>query len=252
MKQIHLFLSLAILSITIQSHAGLFDWFKGSGYSDDRVEKEMAKTPMPYQAQVQEFQESDLITKDWYAGFKYIFVINKAAQGRTAQTIRVYDNGQLKYIEKISTGRETFEMKRRTTVNHGPDNSYWSITPTGYYTPMWLSKDHRSNSWRTDMPFAMFFDIKNGLALHEVPPKALGALGNRASGGCIRQPPYLAQTLFNLVEATQGTPIPQFDINGQVARNENGEIVYTTRHQLATGQTFPTYSVLIIIQDVVD
>lgn len=252
MKQIHLFIIASVFLISFHSQAGLFGWFKGSGYSDDRVEKEMARTPRLYEAYVQQFKESDFITKEWYAGFKYVVVINKAAQGLTAQTIRVYDNQQLIMSEKISTGREQFEMKRRTTVNHGPDNSYWSMTPTGYYTPMWLSRDHKSKSWRTEMPYAMFFDIKNGLALHEVPPKAAGALGYRASGGCIRQPAYFAKMLFEMVEQTQGSAIPKFNVDGLVERTENGEIVYTTRHQLATGQTFPTYSVLLIIQDVVD
>ena len=152
MKQIHLFIIASVFLISFHSQAGLFGWFKGSGYSDDRVEKEMARTPRLYEAYVQPFKESDFITKDWYAGFKYVVVINKAAQGLTAQTIRVYDNQQLIMSEKISTGREQFEMKRRTTVNHGPDNSYWSMTPTGYYTPMWLSRDHKSKSWRTEMP----------------------------------------------------------------------------------------------------
>ena len=118
-------------------------------------------------------------------------VIDKAARGKSAQTMWVKLDGKLIHTWKVSTGREQNEEP--------PDgNDYFSGTPTGKWRPFLLKKLHRSKKWETDMPFAIFFI--GGIAIHAAPPGSEGKLGRRASGGCIRVLRSNAEKLFKLVE----------------------------------------------------
>ena len=101
------------------------------------------------------------------------------------------------------------------------------------------------------MPFAMFYDLKNGLALHQANDEVLGSLGKRASGGCTRLSPRTAQDLFYRVQMTERTPVPVIQPNGQPERDAQGNIVYTTYFK-SGGGTLPSYSALIIIHNVED
>ena len=116
--------------------------FKSNGQSKSEIERAKYLTPKPFEPNIAPFTEDDFINKPWLREFRYVFVINKANVGRTAQTIRVYDSGYLIYKDKVSTGREGFEMARASYFHKGPTKSYWSVTPVGYYQPKWLSKDH--------------------------------------------------------------------------------------------------------------
>ena len=84
-----------------------------------------------------------------------------------------------KYVWDVSTGATGFD------------------TPTGKYTPTWLSKNHKSKQYEdAPMPFAVFF--KEGIAVHGT--QAIGQLGKPASHGCVRLAPENAAVFFDLVQ----------------------------------------------------
>lgn len=202
-----------------------------------------------------QFSESDFVNKPWMRDFRLVIVVNKAATGPTAQTLRVYESTQLIYGTKISTGREGFELRRKNKSCAGaPPKSYWSQTPTGFYTPKFLSKDHKSSSWDSDMPYAVFFDIDNGLALHQAAPSYMSMLGQRASGGCVRQDKQSAEYIFNMIAATENAIVPGVNVDGTPVLDENGQVKYSkgqTWISSTTGEAikFNTFSTLIIIED---
>ena len=89
------------------------------------------------------FTPNTFETTPWTKEFRYVIVVNKATTGKDAQTIQVYEYGQLIRKEKISTGRDAFE---KAGMNHSKRDS-WTVTPTGYYTPDFLSRDHKSSAY---------------------------------------------------------------------------------------------------------
>lgn len=202
------------------------------------------------------FSERDFSVKSWMNDFKYVIVVNKSSSGPSAQSMRIYENGRLIRRVKISTGREGFELRRKKPICTGaPLQSYWSQTPTGFYTPKFLSKDHISNSWDAEMPFAIFYDVENGLALHQVSSKNQNLLGQRASGGCVRQDSVTAEEMFNRVAATEGATIPMIDVSGKPVLDESGEVRYINKQIVEDQETdeflqYSTYSALIIIEEV--
>lgn len=187
------------------------------------------------------FEETYFADKPWVSEFRYVVVVNKATKGKEAQTIKVYENGQLIRQEKVSTGRDGFEKKGE----HHSKRDSWSITPTGYYTPTWLSKDHRSSAYGgifssiiggTKMPFAIFFN--GDIALHEAPKGTERELGTKASGGCVRLPKSLSADLFQRIEETSGVKNPRFTAAGEAMLDEAGRQLYANN---------PGYSALIIV-----
>lgn len=189
------------------------------------------------------FTEDTFISEPWTKEFRYVVVVNKANTGKEAQTVKIYEYGVKIRQEKVSTGRDGFERKGE---NHAKNDS-WTVTPTGYYTPTWLSKDHRSSayggrfSWLvggTKMPFAIFFN--GGIALHEAPKGTEGMLGKKASGGCVRLPSSIAEDLFMRVQETSGVKNPRFTVEGKAMLDANGQQMYATK---------PGYGTLIIVQN---
>lgn len=95
------------------------------------------------------------------------------------QVMVVTHRGRVKYRWKVSTGRKGY------------------YTPTGTYSPKWLSRHHRSRKYNNaPMPYAIFF--RGGYAVHGT--NDLKRLGRPASHGCIRLAPKHAATLFSLVQ----------------------------------------------------
>lgn len=201
-----------------------------------------------------QFSTNDFAEKPWLRDFRYIIVVNKANKGPNKQTLRIFENGYLVLTTKVSTGREGFELKRKNQVCAGaPPKSYWSNTPTGYYQPKYLSADHKSSSWDSEMPFAVFFDVENGLALHQAYPKYEKYLGGRASGGCVRLAGGIAEDVFNRIALTEGSNAPLVNKDGTPVLDAEGKVVYSTR-QLWTSpkgrvSNFKNYSALIIVED---
>ena len=94
------------------------------------------------------------------------------------QTMVVTHRGVVKYRWKVSTGRRGY------------------YTPTGSYSPKWLSKYHRSRKYNNaPMPYAIFF--RGGYAVHGT--DQISRLGRPASHGCVRLHPGNAAKLFSLV-----------------------------------------------------
>ncbi|WP_419911309.1 L,D-transpeptidase [Hoeflea sp.] len=97
----------------------------------------------------------------------------------SSQTMVVTHRGKIKYRWKVSTGRKGY------------------YTPTGSYSPKWLSKHHRSRKYNNaPMPFAIFF--RGGYAVHGT--NEISRLGRPASHGCVRLDPNNAAKLFSLVQ----------------------------------------------------
>lgn len=105
---------------------------------------------------------------------------------QSAQRMQVYVRGVLAYDWPVSTARRGF------------------VTPNGRYrvglmAPMWRSRKYHGSP----MPYAMFF--RGGYAIHGT--YAVGALGRRASHGCIRLHPAHARALFQLTRTYGGTRV---------------------------------------------
>ena len=105
---------------------------------------------------------------------------------RSDQRMQVYVGRVPAYDWPVSTARRGF------------------VTPNGRYrvglmAPMWRSRKYHGSP----MPYAMFF--RGGYAIHGT--DAVGALGQRASHGCIRLHPAHARALFHLTRAYGGTRV---------------------------------------------
>lgn len=105
---------------------------------------------------------------------------------QSSQRMRVYVGGALAYDWPVSTARRGFVT---------PNGSY----RVGLMAPMWRSHKYHGSP----MPHAMFF--RGGYAIHGT--YATGALGRRASHGCIRLSPGHAAELFHLTRSYGGARV---------------------------------------------
>ncbi len=176
-----------------------------------------------------DFSSDYFQSKPWINEFHYVIVVNKANQGIDSQSINVYEYGQKIITSKVSTGRDQFEKKGE----HNSKRDSWTVTPTGYYTPSFLSKDHRSSAYGgifskitggTKMPFAVFFN--GDIALHQAPKGTEGDLGKKASGGCIRLSKEVAEEIFNRINEVKSARLPDFNVDGTIAVDTNGKYGY--------------------------
>ena len=198
------------------------------------LSKENSKATIPPARPVDidvDFKMSYFDTKPWIKEFQYIVIVNKAISGNDAQTIKVYQYGQLILASRVSTGRDQYEAKGE----HNAKKDSWSVTPTGYYTPSFLDINHKSTayggrwSWLkggTKMPFAIFFN--GDIALHQAPKGTESALGKNVSGGCIRLPGDIASDIFTRVQETGGARIPLFKVDGTIIEDSKGNYNYRT------------------------
>lgn len=95
--------------------------------------------------------------------------------------LRVVDRSGLSktYLWKVSTGKKGY------------------ATPTGTWSPTWLSIGHKSKTYdNAPMPFAVFFT--GGYAVHAT--DAVAKLGQPASHGCVRLARDNAAMFFDLVD----------------------------------------------------
>lgn len=174
-----------------------------------------------------------------------VIVINKAASGREAQTLRLYTNRQLMLRTLVSTGREDLEYVTplRGIFNKlfkGATESHWRHTTRGFYTVKRVENaNYRSGESKFKMPFAMFFNEWRGLAVHQVPPDLSSgeqagemALGSRASSGCVRVHKDYIQQIHSAVVAADKGQIPVLDTRtGRPQRDEDGRVVYTSGYK---------------------
>ncbi|MBO9665889.1 MAG: L,D-transpeptidase [Bdellovibrio sp.] len=150
---------------------------------------------------------------DIYREYALVLRINKAESGPTAQTMQVIMNGTPTYYWPVSTGREKYERAKS-------GRWYWTVTPTGTFSPYKLVRNHYSNTWEAHMEYAAFFN--GGVATHATTPDHYKDLGHRASGGCVRLHKDNAQLIWEFMSAQPRKLTPLFDRNGRVARDVNG------------------------------
>lgn len=191
------------------------------------------------QTKIQKFDPAVFQTNSWINEFELVIVVNKANTGSSKQTMVVYKKGVKILDTKVSTGREIQERKRRFIWNHGPKSSYFSSTNTGYFTPTFTSRLHKSKLWRSYMPYSVFFD--GGTAIHQAPEGTEGQLGSRASGGCVRTSMNSAAMIFSEVNAAGKGLIPAFTQSGQPVLQDNGDV-----------KRREGYKTLVIVEDVVE
>jgi lipoprotein-anchoring transpeptidase ErfK/SrfK len=111
-------------------------------------------------------------------------VIARIDQGQ--QRMRVFVDGRAAYDWPVSTARSGF------------------VTPNGRYRVGRMATMWRSHKYHgAPMPHAMFF--RGGYAIHGT--YATGALGRRASHGCVRLSPGNAARLFHLARAYGGAAV---------------------------------------------
>lgn len=166
-----------------------------------------------------------------------VIVVNKAAK---AQTLRLYTNRQLILTTKVSTGREDLEYVSPISgflrrFGKGTTESHWRHTTRGFYTIKRIEDaNYRSGESKFQMPYALFFNEKRGLAIHQVPPDLKGgeaageaALGRRASGGCVRVHKDVVQTIHGAVVSADRGQIPVLDTRtGQPKLDAGGKVTY--------------------------
>lgn len=187
------------------------------------------------------FNETAYLRGETYLNqYTNVIVINKAASGPQAQTLRLYTNRQLMLSTYVSTGREDLEYITavRGVINKlfkGSTSSHWRHTTRGFYTIKRVHDEkYRSGESKFKMPYAMFFNEKRGLAVHQVPPDLSGGeeageamLGKRASSGCVRVHKSQIQTIHRAVVSADKGQVPVLDTRtGQPKLDQYGDVVY--------------------------
>lgn len=188
----------------------------------------------------------DSVPSNLFPYFDVYLYVSKAAAGPWAQHMFIFHKGADNHLVfeqsvPVSTGRERHEK-------------YFTSTPTGLFEldPNRFDRNHHSHRWNNaPMPWAMFLDYTihdhlAGIALHSgIGHVAL--LGQRASGGCVRLPPQVAETLFKRFQAEEHGMVPRFAFND----THSTTLTDGTLDLGASGQPVLTsgYKVLLIIQD---
>lgn len=219
MKSLFLSLTLFFL-LSPKAEAKFFSIFKGTPTANksDFLKYIAQENPAGV-----EFDEVYFSTGHWVNDFTNVIVIDKATQGLTAQSLKIYKNGQLIFTAKTSTGREQVEQERASIFHHGPKFSYYSTTGTGYFNVSWTDIDHKSDLWKTKMPYSVFFN--EGIAMHQAPVGTENLLGKRASGGCVRLTENAASFVYDQVlDAGRGL-VPTFNRLGQPVLDNAGNYV---------------------------
>lgn len=211
-----------------------------SAHADNRADAEKRlMVEEPYEAPAGVLFNEDAYFKGQTALSQYVnvIVINKAAK---AQSLRLYTNRQLILTTKVSTGREDLEYVNPVAgflrrFGKGSTESHWRHTTRGFYTVKRVEDaDYRSGESKFQMPYAMFFNEKRGLAVHQVPPDLKGgeaageaALGHRASSGCVRVHKGVIQTIHDAVVAADRGQIPVLDTRtGAPILDASGKVTY--------------------------
>lgn len=162
---------------------------------------------------------------------RQVIVINKSASGKDAQTLRIYQNGVIKTlketteVKKVVNGKtikeEVLEEKEFVKISSGREKNetatsgrkYFSTTPKGFFKPQRLYQMYYSNTWKADMPNAIFINCSRldftkecGIAIHATSKSHYPELGKRDSGGCVRTKLEVSKQLREMVmESGLGT-----------------------------------------------
>lgn len=180
----------------------------------DELAAEVGTTEsMDLSPQVEPFSPAqiyDTYGVDVYSQFPVVIVVSKASQ-----TATVYHNGQHVNQFLVSTGRERYERAKS-------GRWYWTVTPTGWYSPQSYIRSHYSGTWDAIMEYSIFFT--GGVALHATTPDHYKDLGHKASGGCVRMHKTNAIWFWNLSLSEKTANVPYFTRGGQLLKNRDGSI----------------------------
>ena len=202
------------------------------------------------------FNEEDFLSglTPW-SQFDNVIVVNKAANGSTAQSLKLYSHRQLILETKVSTGREDVEKVSMLTgffrkFGKGSTTSHWRHTTRGFYTIKRIeNSEYRSGESKFKMPYALFFNSTRGLAIHQVPPdlssgekSGENALGTRASGGCVRIHKNVMPTIHQIVTSAGKGSVPVIDTKTGIQKlDASGQPAYEN-----------WYRTLVIVQEIQD
>lgn len=156
---------------------------------------------------------------------RQVIVVNKAAKGKDAQTMRVYQNGVIRpiientVISKVVNGKTVKEVvpvsKEFVKISTGteatkvsPTRTYVATTPKGFFRPQRIFTDYFSGTWQATMPNPVFINCRKtfkedcGIAIHATSESHYAELGSRASGGCVRSRLEVSKQIRELVMDT--------------------------------------------------
>lgn len=180
------------------------------------------------------FDESMLHT-DWMSTYDVVIVVNRAIDGNSQQTLKLYYKGY-RYTFTDDYGN----LSDTILVSTGRIYNNRSSTPLGYFSPYWLSKNHKQSKTGAPMPFASFF-IGN-YAIHRVPYEHQEELlGQAVSAGCVRVSKHHVPQIYKFIETAGKGMVAQYTREGKPLRDANGNL------KLSEG-----YKTLVIVQDIVD
>jgi len=235
-------LAVSALSVSAQAAQtyGNNDYTQYAALTAQELEDRRMTTEDSYEAPMgQLFDEAKYLAGEtWLHQFENIIVINKKAKGPGAQTIRFYTNGRLVISSKVSTGLENIERVgvlkaavRWLPGVRGTTTPHWRHTSRGFYTIKRVENvNYKSSESEFKMPYAMFFNDKRGLAVHQVPPEIEGGnslLGKRASSGCVRVHQDTAQRMNFAVRNSGKGMVPVIDSRtGRPVTDANGQVKY--------------------------
>jgi len=147
--------------------------------------------------------------------FPVVIVVNKAVTGPSAQTLKLYNRGNLMNTFKVSTGREKDELAKS-------GRKYFSVTPIGWFAPTRTFEKYWSNTWKAWMEYSVFFI--GGIATHATTPDHYAELGTRASGGCVRLKKESAKLVYDLIIKSGQGEVPIFTRDGLVSKDLWGNV----------------------------
>jgi lipoprotein-anchoring transpeptidase ErfK/SrfK len=120
-----------------------------------------------------------------------LLISSLTAGQSSAERVEVRVSLSRQMMEVFHEGRKLFAWKVSTA-------KLPKITPTGSWTPEFLSKNHRSRLYNNaPMPWAIFYH--GNYAIHGT--DQIKRLGTPASHGCVRLHPDHAKILFRMVRA---------------------------------------------------
>lgn len=191
--------------------------------SEEVTAPELNMTPMSLE------QHNRLAKIDLTQHFPVVILVNKAIQGPSAQTMKVYHRGTLVYKFLVSTGRERDELAKS-------GRRYFSTTPVGWFAPTRTFEKYFSNTWQAWMNYSVFFI--GGIATHATTPDHYRELGQRASGGCIRLHEKNAKIVYDLILSEGLGKVPIFTREGRISTSIFGKVKYQN-----------SWNTLIIVED---
>lgn len=181
----------------------------------------------------------DLLKTPGY-GYDLVMNVNKADSNRNPNgqkmTVQVLNTGlqtpQSTWTWPVSTGAETRAATRLVLPN---GNRYYSNRHTrpGFFHVQRVHSQagYQSRTWDVVLPWAIFYDIDGGYAIHGAVGRGAQRLGRRDSGGCVRlrmdQAAQLNRLIRNRVgrgwvlRLDQNTGQPTYDFEG------TPDVIYT-------------------------